>query len=172
MTSLVAHLLQVWLYYRNLWGYQRILLTWARIVCLNYHHITELNNLLTMQNDSNPMLLMVDLTNESFLSVWSVVIAMYVYIRYRSIVTLHLLACIFLKSRYSILFSRQVLAQILRGSSEESRMMLRTPLVELDHSSEFALSLEWLTRVVYCCWITRLSYSRDIKSLIQILLEL
>ena len=33
-----------------------------------------------MQNDSNPMLLMVDLTNESFLSVWSVVIAMYVYI--------------------------------------------------------------------------------------------
>ena len=49
-------------------------------MCLNYHHITELNNLLTMQNDFNPMLLMVDLTNESFLSVWSVVIAMYVYI--------------------------------------------------------------------------------------------
>ena len=49
-------------------------------MCLNYHHITELNNLLTMQNDSNPMLLMVDLTNESFLSVCTVVIAMYMYV--------------------------------------------------------------------------------------------
>ena len=64
------------------------------------------------------------------------------HLRYRSIVTSHSLACIFLESRYSILFSRQVLTQILRGLSEESRLMLRTGLVELDHSSEFALSLE------------------------------
>ena len=64
------------------------------------------------------------------------------YVRYRSNVTSHSLACIFLESGYSILFSRQVLAKILRESSEESRLMLRTRLVELDHSSEFALSLE------------------------------
>ena len=93
-------------------------------------------------------------------------------LQYRSNITSHSLASIFLESRYSILFSRQILAQILRESSEGSRLMLRTRLVELDHLSEFALSLEWLTRVVYCCWITRSSYSRDIKSLIRILLEL
>ena len=54
-------------------------------------------------------------------------------LRYRSNVMSHSLACIFLESRYSILFSLQVLAQILR----ESRLMLRTRLVELDHSREF-----------------------------------
>ena len=45
-------------------------------------------------------------------------------------------------SRISILFSGQELAQILRESSEELRLMLRTQLVELNHSSEFALLLE------------------------------
>ena len=58
-------------------------------------------------------------------------------VRYRSNVTSHSLACILLESRYSILFSQQVLAQILRESSEGSSLMLRTQLVELDHSREF-----------------------------------
>ena len=63
---------------------------------------------------------------------------------YHSNVTSYSLACIFLASRYSILFSWQVLAQILQESSEESRLMLRTRLVELDHSREF----RFVTRVI------------------------
>ena len=56
---------------------------------------------------------------------------------YRSNVTSHSLTCIFLESQYSILFSRQVLAQILRELSEGSSLMLRIRLGELDCLREF-----------------------------------
>ena len=49
---------------------------------------------------------------------------------YHSIVRLHSLTSIFLESQYSMLFSWQVLTQILW----ESRLMSRTRLVEFNHS--------------------------------------
>ena len=57
--------------------------------------------------------------------------------------------------RISILISRQVLAQILRESSEELRLMLRTRLVELDHSREF----RFVARVINSSSLLQLDHS-------------
>ena len=72
-------------------------------------------------------------------------------LRYRSNVTSHSLACIFLESR-------QALAQILRESSEESRLMLRTRLVELDHSREFC----FVPRVINLSNLLQLDHSLEL----------
>ena len=61
-----------------------------------------------------------------FMKLWKYIL----HIRYRSEVTSHSLTTLLLNSRYSMLFSLQVFAQILR----ELRLTSRTRLAELDHS--------------------------------------